>query len=62
MQSIIDKDSGTPARSSGRTITLEVNGVSVTVPEGSSVMFVAFVGPIVLRAAQIRTQSDALTA
>ena len=41
MQSITDIDFGTPRRSSLKTITLEVDGVSVTVPEGSSVMFAA---------------------
>jgi formate dehydrogenase major subunit len=41
MQSIIANDLGTPKRDSGKTITLDVNGVSVTVPEGSSVMYAA---------------------
>src|SRR4030095_16809517 len=41
MQSITDIDFGTPRRSSTKTITLEVDGIAVTVPEGSSVMFAA---------------------
>src|SRR5215467_7890475 len=38
MQSITDIDLGTPKPSTDKTITLEIDGVSVTVPEGSSVM------------------------
>ena len=41
MQSITDIDQGTPKRSSTKTVTLEVDGINVTVPEGSSVMFAA---------------------
>lgn len=41
MQSIIASDLGTPERKSGKSISLEVNGVQVTVPEGSSVMYAA---------------------
>jgi len=41
MQSITDIDLGTPKRKSDKTVTLEVDGVAVTVPEGSSVMFAA---------------------
>jgi formate dehydrogenase major subunit len=41
MQSITDIDLGTPLRKSSKTVTLEVDGVSVSVPEGSSVMFAA---------------------
>jgi formate dehydrogenase major subunit len=41
MHSITDKDLGTPARSSEKAVALEVNGVPVTVPEGSSVMYAA---------------------
>src|SRR4026207_1549729 len=41
MQSITDIDLGTPKRSSEKTITLEIDGVAVSVPEGSSVMYAA---------------------
>jgi len=41
VQSIIANDLGTPERKSGKSISLEVNGVQVTVPEGSSVMYAA---------------------
>jgi formate dehydrogenase major subunit len=41
MQSITDIDLGTPRRSSEKQITLEVDGVAVSVPEGSSVMYAA---------------------
>jgi len=41
VQSIIASDLGTPERKSGKSISLEVNGVQVTVPEGSSVMYAA---------------------
>ena len=41
MQSIIANDFGTPKRNSSKTVSLEINGVSVTVPEGSSVMYAA---------------------
>lgn len=38
MNAIDDKDFGTPARASGTLVTLEIDGVSVTVPAGTSVM------------------------
>ena len=41
MQSITDIDLGTPKRSSEKKIALEVDGVTVSVPEGSSVMYAA---------------------
>jgi formate dehydrogenase major subunit len=41
MQSITDMDFGTPRRSSQETVTLEINGNPVTVPDGSSVMYAA---------------------
>src|SRR5262245_61749582 len=41
MQAITAKDMGTPAKKSNRMASLEINGVPVSVPEGSSVMFAA---------------------
>jgi formate dehydrogenase major subunit len=41
MQSIIATDHGTPKGTSSETVTLQINGVSVTVPKGSSVMYAA---------------------
>src|ERR1051326_3773960 len=41
MQSIIATDHGTPKGTSDKTVSLEINGVSVTVPAGSSVMYAA---------------------
>jgi formate dehydrogenase major subunit len=38
MQSISDKDLGTPAVESAKQVTLEIDGFKVTVPEGTSVM------------------------
>ena len=38
MQSIVDQDLGTPARSSAKQVTLSIDGREVTVPEGTSVM------------------------
>jgi formate dehydrogenase major subunit len=38
MQSIIEQDLGTPARSSAKQVTLSIDGREVTVPEGTSVM------------------------
>src|SRR5690242_9964102 len=38
MLAIDDKDFGTPERRSDKMVTLEVDGCSVTVPEGTSVM------------------------
>ncbi len=38
MNAIDDKDFGTPARESATLITLEIDGVAVTVPAGTSVM------------------------
>jgi formate dehydrogenase major subunit len=43
MQSITDIDLGTPRRSSEKQITLDIDGVNVSVPEGSSVMHAAAV-------------------
>ncbi|HET9219891.1 MAG TPA: formate dehydrogenase subunit alpha [Terriglobia bacterium] len=43
MQSITDIDLGTPRRTSEKQITLEIDGVNVTVPEGTSVMRAAAV-------------------
>ena len=43
MQSITDIDLGTPGRTSEKQITLEIDGVNVTVPEGTSVMHAAAV-------------------
>src|SRR5262245_16380778 len=41
MQSIIATDHGTPKGTSSETVSLEINGVSITVPKGSSVMYAA---------------------
>src|SRR5215468_7725474 len=41
MQSINSIDLGTPKRDSDKTVTLDINGASVTVPQGSSVMYAA---------------------
>ena len=41
MQSITDIDFGTPERTSAKTVTLDIDGITVTVPEGSSVMYAA---------------------
>jgi len=38
MQSIVDQDFGTPARSSATQVTLHIDGMPVTVPAGTSVM------------------------
>ena len=38
MNSLNDMDYGTPKRESAQTVTLEIDGVSVTVPQGTSVM------------------------
>ncbi|HWZ49394.1 MAG TPA: 2Fe-2S iron-sulfur cluster-binding protein, partial [Herbaspirillum sp.] len=38
MNQLNDLDYGTPARTSERLITLEIDGVAVTVPAGTSVM------------------------
>ncbi|MFM8466317.1 MAG: formate dehydrogenase subunit alpha [Oxalobacteraceae bacterium] len=38
MNSLNDIDYGTPARESADTVTLEIDGISVTVPKGTSVM------------------------
>src|SRR5215468_8476095 len=38
MQSITDIDQGTPKSNSDTTVTIEIDGVPVTVPAGSSVM------------------------
>jgi formate dehydrogenase major subunit len=41
MQSITDNDFGTPKRASSRMVALEIDGIPVSVPEDSSVMFAA---------------------
>jgi formate dehydrogenase major subunit len=41
MQSITDIDLGTPKRSSEKKVTVEIDGVNVSVPEGSSVLHAA---------------------
>src|SRR5262249_19119393 len=41
MQAINATDFGTPKKESGKTISLEINGVTISVPEGSSVMYAA---------------------
>src|SRR5262245_9034272 len=41
MLSITDKDFGTPSKTTGKMVELEVDGMAVSVPEGSSVMFAA---------------------
>jgi len=41
MQSITDVDFGTPRSPSTQLVTLEVDGIAVTVPQGSSVMYAA---------------------
>jgi formate dehydrogenase major subunit len=38
MQSIVEKDLGTPQRTSTKSVTLTIDGCEVTVPEGTSVM------------------------
>ena len=38
MQSIVEQDFGTPQRVNAKTVTLTIDGVEVTVPEGTSVM------------------------
>ena len=38
MNAINEKDFGTPERASATQVTLEIDGVSVTVPAGTSVM------------------------
>jgi len=46
--SITDKDFGTPARQSAQLVTLEVDGQSVTVPEGTSVMRAAVLAGVTI--------------
>jgi formate dehydrogenase major subunit len=41
MEAITARDAGTPKSTSAKTVSLEVNGVTVSVPEGSSVMYAA---------------------
>src|ERR1051325_8651529 len=41
MQSIIAVDHGNPKGTSSETVTLQISGASVTVPQGSSVMYAA---------------------
>src|SRR5919201_59012 len=43
-----DKDFGTPERKSEKLVTLEVDGCSVTVPEGTSVMRAAALAEIAI--------------
>src|SRR6516165_591026 len=48
MLAIDDKDFGTPERNSDKLVTLEVDGCSVTVPEGTSVMRAAALADIAI--------------
>jgi formate dehydrogenase major subunit len=48
VQSINDKDFGTPKRTSDQLITLEIDGRSVTVPAGTSVMRAAALADILI--------------
>ncbi|HTY55612.1 MAG TPA: molybdopterin-dependent oxidoreductase, partial [Candidatus Binataceae bacterium] len=48
MQAIDDKDFGTPARSSEKQITLEVDGREVTVPAGTSIMRAAALADVMV--------------
>jgi formate dehydrogenase major subunit len=48
MQSISDKDFGTPARESAKMVTLTIDDREVTVPEGTSVMRAAAVAGIAI--------------
>src|ERR1700758_1569442 len=48
MLAIDDKDFGTPDRKSDKLVTLEVDGCSVTVPEGTSVMRAAALADIAI--------------
>ena len=41
MPGAFDKDFGTPARNSDTSVTLEIDGISITVPAGTSVMHAA---------------------
>src|SRR6266702_1437137 len=41
MQAITASDFGTPKRDSASSVSLEINGVAVSVPEGSTVMYAA---------------------
>ncbi len=41
MSLVTEQDFGTPARTSERMVTLEIDGQSVTVPTGTSVMHAA---------------------
>src|SRR5262245_26697001 len=43
MLSITDRDFGTPKRDSEKTVVLEIDGVPVSVPAGSSIMYAASV-------------------
>src|SRR5215467_14688417 len=48
MQALDDKDYGTPERKADKLVTLEVDGCSVTVPEGTSVMRAAALADIAI--------------
>ena len=48
MLAINDKDLGTPARTSEKLVTLEIDGRSVTVPEGTSVMRAAALADVAI--------------
>ncbi|MGA2411433.1 MAG: molybdopterin-dependent oxidoreductase, partial [Candidatus Binataceae bacterium] len=48
MLAIDDKDLGTPRRESAKTVTLEVDGREVTVPEGTSVMRAAALADVMI--------------
>ena len=38
MKAFVEEDFGTPGRIKGQTVSLEIDGMSVSVPEGTSVM------------------------
>ncbi|MGH7836673.1 MAG: 2Fe-2S iron-sulfur cluster-binding protein, partial [Candidatus Binataceae bacterium] len=48
MQAIDDRDLGTPARLSDKTVTLEVDGREVSVPAGTSIMRAAALADIMI--------------
>jgi len=51
MQSIAEKDLGTPARQSARMVTLTIDDREVVVPEGTSVMRAAALAGVAVRSA-----------
>ena len=48
MLSINDQDFGTPARTSAKLVTLEIDGRAVTVPAGTSVMRAAALADVAI--------------